>query len=740
MSSEEGEQSEQDQPTKRPMTVTFNVPDFHSTTSSLPNQTLDTRNSKTRPTTTMKSQTAVKTADLSHTTDRRAQAITPTFIPKEFVREIQTPTPLRPGTGVLNVDKKTWHTQVFPSENPTSLEEVENLGDWLNQMLEQNQKSTEDPLQLAANARHWYSIAYDELCREISIDCPERAQLLSSIWKRYQSLFQRVVQLHEEERDYLVKCHKERTTKLKGELDSSQAKLKQISQQYRDDQERWSNAREREETKFANMRKKLDLQVKNKRNLLMQINAFKEKLEENRGEEEKAEKEEVAVAKPIPAEPGEELDEVIKSDDVENSSQITPQQISDRVHQLRHRIRTEKGYFMDVTAVLDDIAHLVDQDRAPSKATRELFPLIFKGLATNHAGHTRTLEWTMSAITYIYSLRLNELSARRQPFPCARNRQHFACSIYQQFLTVYGSPQQAAETFFDLVDTAKGLAAAGNLRCVQFLRFIDAEAPYFDSIFLDFYLFCAGSFVVSNTAAQTIFPDVFEEDTTKFSPITGSMACDVARKILFSVSESDIAGKYVQEMKEKLQITDDATVCVDDVFEYCLNAYQQEEKRASESLREQYDMDAAQYGGIVSYSQFQTLSCFSSRKLDFRMYGELMREAMMTTNSQSMSFSLLTQTLHKYAMLVPFNFERIDYNPDAHLDDTVGFMRNEFHYHMPEITNLLEKTRKADESLFKQLNAAKAKFEQVVETKRTGFFTEVAQRELYELIQSIDIE
>lgn len=61
---------------------------------------------------------------------------------------------------------------------------------------------------------------------KVSVDCPERAKLLASIWKRYQALFQRVIQLHQEEKDYLINCHKERTTALKSELEASQAKFK----------------------------------------------------------------------------------------------------------------------------------------------------------------------------------------------------------------------------------------------------------------------------------------------------------------------------------------------------------------------------------------------------------------------------------------------------------------------------------------------------------------------------------
>jgi hypothetical protein len=96
--------------------------------------------------------------------------------------------------------------------------------------------------------------------------------------------------------------------------------------------------------------------------------------------------------------------------------------------------------------------------------------------------------------------------------------------------------------------------------------------------------------------------------------------------------------------------------------------------------------------------------------------------------------------MHRYAMLVPFTFERIDFTLDARPDDVVTFMRREYNDRAQFITDLLERTRKEDDGLFKKLSAAKAKFEQAIETKRMGGFAEVAQRELYELVQSISFE
>lgn len=722
-------------PSKRPLTVTFNVPENYTPSK---NQSMrvsfnESRSSPSRPKTTSKGYASIKTADLSHISDHKTTNPGKSFIPPEFIREVMTPTPLRPETGTLNVDKKTWHTTVFPSENANSREEVQNLGKWLNQMLTENQKTSTDPFELAKNARHWFTIAYDELCREVSVDCPERAKLLASIWKRYQALFQRVIQLHQEEKDYLINCHKERTTALKSELEASQAKLKQISQQYRDDQERWSNSREKEETKFANMRKKLDLQVKNKRSLLIQINQLKERLENSSTEQKENENSDTKNVEPEKTE--------VETEEASKKEDITPQQISDRVHQLRQQMRKKIPSMYDVLATLDDIAHLVDQERKPSKNTRDLFPAFFeKALSPSYAGKIRTIEWTMSCLSHIYSLRLTLLSEQNLPYDYGRERTHFLDFIYEHFLLIFGLPQMATETLFDLIETVRGLSNSGNTRCRTFLRFIDAEPAYLDSTYLDFYCFCIGSFLVSNTQSNVLFKDVINEDTMEFSPLNGSLACDLAKKVLFVISDNDTAEKYLNQVKEKFQLEPDSTVCADDIIEYLIEIYQMEENRISEQLKEQFEMDAAQYGGILSFGQFQTLSMFSAKKLDFRLYPVMMREIIQGTVSKSMSFQTFINGMHDRGLLVPFNFDRVNYNPEFHLEDSFGFLRQELAFHMPEITNLLEKARKDDDTLCKQICAAKAKLEQAIETKKIGFFTEVAQREFYELLLSVSIE
>lgn len=694
---------------KRPMTVTFDV-DYSRPRTTLAMGPPKTTTRKARAPTHL---SEVKTADYSHLRDRPLATPLPPVIPDEFRQEVVTPIPLKPGKSTLDPEGKQWKTIVFPVEEPSSRADVEAVGEWLNEVLQKNQKETSDPLELATNARHWFTIAYEELCRQVAFECLERAQLLQSIWGRYQNLFARVIQLHQEEKSYLVTVHKERTANLKKELDDYQATLKAVSQHYRDDQERWSNSREREETKFANLRRKLDLQVKNRRNLMLQLKTLRQSIDGEKLHEQEEDKEE----------------EQLQAEDEE----VTQQALSDRINALVSKLQVDSPEMVDLSSCLDDIRRYVDNDKIPSRNTRDLYPSIYREASDEYIPKVRSIEWLMSALTYFYAQRLIKLCQNRYSLEYAENTQHFALSIFEQLVVFFGNPVDASQTFLDIVETARNLASSGNNRSKMFLHFVDVD-EYFDSVILDFYCFCLGSFVVSNTSNNSIFPDDLE--SLKFFPLQKSFSIELARKVLFSISDDDVAEQYLADYAEFIQDSGEE-VCGDELLEFLMDIYCKEEKSSSEKYREQFDMDAAQYGGIASLGQFTTLAQFSTRKVDNRVFTEMYRECLMKTVSPFVSFDGFVESMHRRAMLVTFNFDRIDYNIDGHLDDIFGFMKAEYQCHLEDLNSRLEKLIKVDEEQYKQLNAAKSKFEQVVETKRSGFFTEVTQRDLYERIRAL---
>jgi hypothetical protein len=530
-------------------------------------------------------------------------------------------------------------------------------------------------------------------------------------------LFSRVAELHEEERAYLTECHKDRIGRLKEDLDKTQVKLKAVTQQYRDDQERWSNVREREDTKFSNLRKKLDLHVKNKRNLMLKIKALKERLE-GKAPLMALQEQTVKVEAQVPQEP------------------LTEQDISDKIHTLRQMIRGKYSYLVEIEAGLDVLGHAIKHELEEEVGTRELYPQFFGPLPARFAGHIRSHEWMMAALTVVYAERLTELCANRYSGDFPLDRCHFVGAIHGYFLKIFGTPVRASESLFDLVQTARAAAASGNPRAALFLKFIDCSTDYLDSVHLDFYCFCLGSFRVSSTQSSQMFEDVFNEETQTYelAHVSHHFAVDLARKILFAICEGEIAERYIDLMISALTLSEkdtEAQVGIDIVLEYLVELFRSEEKRMGEQLREQYEMDAMQYGGVVTLAQFQTLVLFSPRKVDNRLFTTMMASAFRRSTSRSIPIRSLLEEMHRSAMLVPFVFDRIDYDVVKHPDDANGVLIAELEFRRAEIDTLMFRLKKVDDTAFDTVLAVKNKLVQLLDSKRTGIMTEVANREFY---------
>lgn len=135
-----------------------------------------------------------------------------------------------------SLEVKKWRQSLFPSTAPASRREVELLGEWLNSVLAENLEQHDNPLDVCTNAQHWFSVAFNELVRQVSVDCAERGRLYAVIWKRNQDLLSKLVQVQREERQYILSCHKERMQFLKTDLEFCQSRLSTVSSAYNEEQ------------------------------------------------------------------------------------------------------------------------------------------------------------------------------------------------------------------------------------------------------------------------------------------------------------------------------------------------------------------------------------------------------------------------------------------------------------------------------------------------------------------------
>ena len=232
---------------------------------------------------------------------------------------------------------------MFPAPAPASRREVELLGEWLNSVLAENLEQNDNPLDVCTNAQHWFSVAFNELVRQVSVDCAERGRLFAVIWKRNQDLLTKLVQVQKEERQYILACHKERMQFLRTDLDFCQSRLDTIQTAYNEEEARWISSHERDVSKFGSLQQKIDEQIQVRKELIKELNELKQKL-------------------------GMELvDESTEDDIADRAHSYTYDELVARAQELRWNMRLGKTELLDMANEMDDITHYLDMKQKELK-------------------------------------------------------------------------------------------------------------------------------------------------------------------------------------------------------------------------------------------------------------------------------------------------------------------------------------------------------------------------------------
>jgi hypothetical protein len=169
-------------------------------------------------------------------------------------------------------------SNAFSQRGPASRREVELLGEWLNSVLADNLESDDSPLDIVTHAQECYSIAFNELIREVSITSARRARLLAVLWKRNQDLFSKLIQIQREEREYVLECHKERVQLLKTDLEFTTTRLRKIEDAYYSEREKWTATHEHDLAKFVNFQTRIDQQTADRAALQAEIKSLEDKI------------------------------------------------------------------------------------------------------------------------------------------------------------------------------------------------------------------------------------------------------------------------------------------------------------------------------------------------------------------------------------------------------------------------------------------------------------------------------
>jgi Axonemal dynein light chain len=90
---------------------------------------------------------------------------------------------------------------------PATRKDVKTLADWLNSMLQKALSVTRSPESLYETANTIYKVCFQEIIRQVKVQCKERGDLIKQVWETYQSLFSHAIKVSQIKYEFLQKTH-----------------------------------------------------------------------------------------------------------------------------------------------------------------------------------------------------------------------------------------------------------------------------------------------------------------------------------------------------------------------------------------------------------------------------------------------------------------------------------------------------------------------------------------------------
>ena len=601
----------------------------------------------------------------------------------------------RPQTSNSNtLATKKWRAAHFHSGAPASRREVELLGEWLNSVLADNLENHDNPIDIVTNAQHWYSVAFNELIRQVSVTCAERGRLFACIWKRNQDLFQRLIEIQRQEREYILTCHKDRVQFLKTDLEFCNSRLNTIKQSYADEKRRWESNREKDISKFSSLQAKIDQQIQDRNKLQQEI----ADLEKQLGIESK------------PDDNNDDSDENVFSYDYDT--------LCSKLQKMRSEIRNEKKIEQkDIQFALSDIMHYLEFTEQKTLNIRLKYEYLFLSLPTDVKPTMRTAKWVNGALSLIYSSYICTLSHSDDAFHSVVN---FPLFLHQSLLHIFGNRFQAEQTLLDLLTSAKTYSDEGNSRHTLFLRFIGYNNPL-PSFALHYYLYCLVT--ISNMTGECLFPEA-EGNEGNIAGIPVDIAYKAVNQIISKFSTGKLQKFYTDRIDKIanngiLRFGGRPFAELDSILESLLNAFLEEERKIEDGILEQVRNLSSQQ--IWTFSDLMSIAQAIKIKLPHQVYSDIMTNCLKEKNGFPIRGELILKQLKQRGYTIPFEVKRDDFMFDPTPKDIQPFVLSEFEAHKEEYENILNKlTERDDDIQVKQLKAAKIKFDQSF-SGRTSF-------------------
>jgi len=136
----------------------------------------------------------------------------------------QSPTP------TVDPADRTWHNTVFSEFQPAGRGDAKRLREWLELSLGAlSSKGLEDLYSFSEEALSLYNMAFQELTRQVSVQCVERGRLMSDVWTSHSELTGRLLTdlvNHKSSSDMAVAALQKEKCEMQSEIHGLRVKLR----------------------------------------------------------------------------------------------------------------------------------------------------------------------------------------------------------------------------------------------------------------------------------------------------------------------------------------------------------------------------------------------------------------------------------------------------------------------------------------------------------------------------------
>lgn len=584
---------------------------------------------------------------------------------------------------------KEWRKTHFASTGDASKREVELLGEWLNSVLADNLEKTENPLDVVANAQHWYNVAYNELIRQVSVACVSRGRLFAIIWKRNHNIFSKIIELHRKERDYILSCHKERVKFLKTDLEFTSNRLKVIQDAYEEEYAKFKENEEKEKVKFQALEEKFDINVEEREKLNNEISELQKLLGINVQELEFNKDDRIPFV----------------YSDVDLASGL--KEIAVKLYN-----RVDKPTDKELLFHLDTASNYINYTKSKTlNNLREEFKYLYLSVDDSVKPTIHDKHWLHSIISFIYMDYCCALGKYGQKEMLKHDLPKFSLNSVISFI---GTRDRAEKIMLDLVFTANSFGYEPQTRAHYFARFFGIKEKLSLHSF-HFYLYILVAMQRQNK--ENILFSVTEQDGIMIPSVPCAICNNVTTSILEKLVEEKLL-KFYLERADKLassgsaRFDGKALTELNLILEYMVTVYNEEFNRRFEMARDRWN--SASLKEIRSYTGFRmAITIFNSSLTEIQV-AELFKRYNLKMGFP-LKISQIKEIVEVENLIIPFELKNEDFYTDIKVENLIPFIKILYDETEPVYNNIIDKLLdQKNEILAKQLRSSKAKFEQTV--------------------------